>query len=52
MEQVPERHGHPMDEAILPDGETFLIASPYDKTDDEHEVAEDQAAFGGTGLPR
>jgi EmrB/QacA subfamily drug resistance transporter len=30
-EQVPEMDGHPMDEATLPDGETFLIASPVDE---------------------
>jgi EmrB/QacA subfamily drug resistance transporter len=30
-EQVPEHAGHPVDEAVLPDGETFLVAEPLEE---------------------
>jgi EmrB/QacA subfamily drug resistance transporter len=34
-EQVPEHAGHPVDEALLPDGETFLVAEPLEEQIDE-----------------
>ncbi|MEX1008419.1 MAG: MDR family MFS transporter [Acidimicrobiia bacterium] len=52
VEHVPEMAGHPMDEAILPDGETFTIASPFDESDQSDRPDADQAAFGATGSPR
>ncbi len=55
VEHVQEMDGHPMDEAILPDGETFMITSPLDESvavGASDDADEDQAAFGATGLPR
>jgi MFS family permease len=34
-EVVPEMEGHPVDEATLPDGETFAITSPLDEQADQ-----------------
>ena len=31
LDQVLEMHGHPTDEATMPDGETFAIISPLDR---------------------
>jgi EmrB/QacA subfamily drug resistance transporter len=41
LDQVPEMDGHPTDEAIMPDGETFAIISPLD---DIPEPASDEVA--------
>jgi EmrB/QacA subfamily drug resistance transporter len=58
FDQDAETGEHPMDEATLPDGETFTIVSPIDAADgadasdrSDEEVAA-QPAVGATGLPR
>jgi MFS family permease len=40
-QQVPEEHGHPVDEAILPDGETFLVAEPLEEREPDAKVRQE-----------
>ena len=44
LDQVPEMHGHPTDEAILPDGETFAITSPLDNGHEPQDADADEVA--------
>jgi hypothetical protein len=58
LDQVDAQDRHPMDEAMLPDGETFTIVSPIDgadganASDTSDPSDEDQPAVGARGLPR
>jgi MFS family permease len=52
LDEVAEQDGHLVDEATLPDGETFAIVSPIDGVDASEPSDEDQPAVGATGLPR